>query len=324
MRNTGLALLASLALANCSNATPEPPPTPPAAQPELPPPPPVLAPATEARLQTVSLEISGSLEGSLRRALDAEVAVPLSQVTARMLVWWVNVARDLRKGDALSLAYELPKGKEPMLHAVRFYSGKADREWRAYRFQPEGQRFGRYFDESGTEIEETLQNGPIETYEQITSILRDGRRHRGVDFKAPTGTPVKMPFDATLTRKNWKTRGNGNCLEFKDKRGRRIVFLHLDELPKDLKVGKLYRMGEVVARSGNTGRSTAPHLHYQLETARGKLLDPFEEHETYRRQIPESERARFAATIQHYDEILAKDAVGRGEAPVQALSAAGD
>lgn len=317
MRNTGLALLAALALVNCSNATPEPPPSPPIAQPEPeppPPPPPALAPETEARLQTVSLEISGSLEGSLRRAIDAEVAVPLSQVTARMLVWWVDVARDLRKGDTLSLAYELPKGKEPLLHAVRFHSGKADRTWRAYRFQPEGQRFGRYFDESGVEIEETLKNGPIDTYDQITSILRDGRGHRGVDFKAPTGTPVKMPFDATLTRKNWKTRGNGNCLEFKDRRGRRIVFLHLDELPKDLKVGKLYRTGEVVARSGNTGRSTAPHLHYQLETAKGKLLDPFEEHETYRRQIPESERPRFTATVQRYDELLAKGATDDGDA----------
>ncbi|MDR0967051.1 MAG: M23 family metallopeptidase [Myxococcales bacterium] len=318
MRNTGLALLALLAFVHCSSPAAEPPPAPPpVAAPEPPPPPPPALPSeTEARLQTVFVEISGSLEGSLRQRLDADVAVPLSQVTARMLVWWVNVSKDLRKGDTLQIAYELPRGKEPLLHAVRFSSGKADRTWRAYRFQSAGQLFGRYFDESGTEIEETLKNGPIDAYEQITSILRDGRKHRGVDFKAPTGTPVKMPFDATLTRKNWKSRGNGNCLDFKDRSGRRIIFLHLDELPKDLKVGKLYRAGEVVAQSGNTGRSTAPHLHYQLETAHGKLLDPFEVHETFRRQLPDAERERFNAVIQRYDELLQMAAPLLENAPV--------
>ncbi len=311
MRTLGFALLASLALANCSNASSEPQPAV-VAQPEPPPPPPPpppspIPPEVEERLLTVSVEISGSLEGSLRRVLADNVASPLSQVTARMLVWWVDVARDLRRGDTLDIIYELPAGKEPLLHAVRFNSGKNGRAHRAYRFQAEGSAYSRYFDEDGTEIEKTLKDSPIDTYEQITSVLNDGRRHRGVDFKAPTGTPVKMPFDATLTRKNWKSRGNGNCLEFKDRQGRRVIFLHLDELPQDLKVGKLYRTGEVVARSGNTGRSFAPHLHYQLETAKGKVLDPFKEHETFRRTLPDGEKARFTATVQRYDELLSKD-----------------
>ncbi len=311
MRTLGFALLASLALANCSNASSEPQPAV-VAQPEPPPPPPPpppspIPPEVEERLLTVSVEISGSLEGSLRRVLADNVASPLSQVTARMLVWWVDVARDLRRGDTLDIIYELPAGKEPLLHAVRFNSGKNGHAHRAYRFQPEGSAYSRYFDEDGTEIEKTLKDSPIDTYEQITSVLNDGRRHRGVDFKAPTGTPVKMPFDATLTRKNWKSRGNGNCLEFKDRQGRRVIFLHLDELPQDLKVGKLYRTGEVVARSGNTGRSFAPHLHYQLETAKGKILDPFKEHETFRRTLPDGEKARFTATVQRYDELLSKD-----------------
>ena len=310
MRTLGFALLASLALANCSNASSEPQPAV-VAQPEPPPPPPPpppspIPPEVEERLLTVSVEISGSLEGSLRRVLADNVASPLSQVTARMLVWWVDVARDLRRGDTLDIIYELPAGKEPLLHAVRFNSGKNGRAHRAYRFQPEGSAYSRYFDEDGTEIEKTLKDSPIDTYEQITSVLNDGRRHRGVDFKAPTGTPVKMPFDATLTRKNWKSRGNGNCLEFKDRQGRRVIFLHLDELPQDLQVGTLYRTGEVVARSGNTGRSFAPHLHYQLETAKGKVLDPFKEHETFRRTLPDGEKARFTATVQRYDELLSK------------------
>jgi murein DD-endopeptidase len=271
------------------------------------PPPPPADPLKEAGLRRLSITIDGALELSMRGAVGSEVAAPLSQVTARLLVWWVNVRRDLRRGDKLDVIYDLPPGEEPLIHALRFYSNKNERDYRAYLFQPEGARWPRYFQPSAEELEERLEHGPIDEYQQVTSILRDGRRHRGVDFKTPVGTPVKMPFDARLVRKNWRFRGNGNCLEFRDSKNRRIIFLHLDELPKDLVVGKTYRAGEVVARSGNTGRSTAPHLHYQLENAAGKVLDPFEVHETYRAQLDASLIPAFEAAKARYDRMLEPD-----------------
>ena len=268
---------------------------------------PAAAEQISANVQTVSLEIQGSLEGSLRKTLDDSIASPLSQVTARMLVWWVDMARDLRKGDTISIAYELQQGREPLLHAVRFSTGKFGKTFRAYRFMPSGQPFAHFFDETGKEIEETLKDGPIDNYDQITSILKDGRNHKGVDFRAPTGTPVKMPFDGTLSRKNWKFRGNGNCLDFMDSKGRHIIFLHLEEISDDLKVGQRFKKGTVVAKSGNSGRSYAPHLHYQLEDSKGKILDPFEVHETYRKTIPDADRAAFDAVVQRYDQMLNKN-----------------
>ena len=65
--------------------------------------------------------------------------------------------------------------------------------------------------------------------------------------------------------------------------------------------------GIVVAKSGNSGRSYAPHLHYQLEDSKGKILDPFEVHETYRKTIPDADRAAFDAVVQRYDQMLNKN-----------------
>ncbi len=302
-------LLVSLIASGCDKLLQkELPPPPPAAAEPAPPPPPPPAPADpvkESGRKAVTLKIDGPLELAFREKVGGDVAPALSQVTARLLVWWVDVQRDLRRGDDLTVVYEEVPGAEPVVHALRFNSQKLGKENRAFLFKPDGAAYGRYYDETGQELEERLEHSPMDQYEQITSLLRDGRRHKGVDFKAPTGTPVKLPFDAVLTRKNWNFRANGNCLEFKDGQGRRILFLHLSELPKSLQPGKRFRRGEVVAQSGNSGRSTAPHLHYQLENASGKVLDPFEIHRTYRSRIDGSHEPAFQATRGQLEKLLA-------------------
>jgi hypothetical protein len=259
-------------------------------------------------LRRLAIEVRGSLTASINEVIDPAVGDPLALVTSRLLVWWLSPSRDLRPGDRLELLYELPEGEEPVVHAMRFRSHKLDREIRAYRHKEKGARFARYYDESGREIEERLRGGPIDEYEQITSLLRDGRRHKGVDFKAPVGTEVKMPWDGTVVRRNWNYRYNGGSLEVRDGRGRSVIFLHLDSVDPSLKPGSRVRRGQVVARSGNTGRSTAPHLHYQV-MAGDRVLDPFELHETWRRTMPAEEQKEFAARVEFLDALLAGEAV---------------
>jgi murein DD-endopeptidase len=276
-----------------------------AAPPPAPVPPGEVLPGTNG-LRRVRATIESTLAASLTAAVGEEVGSPLTQVATRLLVWNFHIARDTRPGDEIDLVYELPAGSEPVVHALRFRSGKLGKELRAYRHRVEGAPYARYYDETGAEIELRLRDSPIDTYEQVTSLLWDGRRHHGVDFKAPTGTPVKMPWDGVITRKNWNFRGNGNCLEIQDARGRRILFLHLDELPRDLKVGQRVRKGQVVARSGNSGRSFAPHLHYQLMSGE-RVLDPFDVHETYRVSLEPADRPAFETARERYERILATD-----------------
>jgi len=227
-------------------------------------------------------------------------------VVVRALVWWVRVPGDFRRGDLVDVLFEERAGEEPLVHAVRLRSGKLSRYFRAYRFQPAGWRFARFFQPDGSELEQRLQDSPLDDYEQITSLLRDGRGHRGVDFRTPVGTPVKATFDGTITRRSWSFKANGNSLEVKEDGGgqRTAVFLHLAQLPDESQIGVHVKRGQVIARSGNTGRSLAPHLHYQLSAPRQPVLDPFASQAVTRRTLPADQKTSFDAEVRRLDGLL--------------------
>jgi len=257
-----------------------------------------------AQLRELSAEIRGSVARTLGEMLGRDLGDRLAQVTGRLLVWWVDPTRDLRRGDSLRILYELPEEGEPIVHALAFHSQKLGQTFEAFRYQARGEEFPRYYDRQGREVELRLENSPIERYEQITSLLRDGRGHQGMDFKAPVGVPVVAPFAAVVTRVNFNQRINGRCVEMEDAKGRRISFLHLSEVAPEMRPGARVSRGQLVGLSGNTGRSTAPHLHYQILSKSGRVLDPLKEHPTYRKSLPKSELAAFQAAVERLDRRL--------------------
>jgi murein DD-endopeptidase len=274
-------------------------------------------------VRRIAVTLKGPLEESVSAAMPAGEkawAEQLTQVMNRILVWSMQVQRDARKGDKLEVLYELPTArpseiqaiseagpatKEPIVLALRYGSQKLGRLITAYRFKPEGSAFARYYTADGVDVEEHLVDSPIDTWEQVTSLLRDGRRHKGVDFKAPVGTPVKAPFDGEITRRNWHFSANGNCLELADaKTGRRAIFLHLEAAPREMSPGRKVKKGEVIAKSGNSGHSTAPHLHYQLEASDGRVLDPFAIHQVRQVKLDGAAKAAFDQERQRLEPML--------------------
>jgi murein DD-endopeptidase len=292
------------------------------------------APVAAAAVPTskrVNVVLRGALEESIARAMppeDRKLADELTQVVNRLLVWDLQVARDGRKGDMLDIVYTpatpiapgMAPSTEPVVEAVRYVSQKLGKAFSVYRFQPEGARWARYYREDSTELEEHIVDAPIGEYEQITSLLRDGRRHKGVDYKAPVGSPVFAPFDGVIQRRNWNFRANGNCLDIVDPAsGRHAIFLHLDVVSKEMGVGRRVKKGEQVALSGNSGRSYAPHLHYQLEDASGRVLDPFEIHRTERRTLAAASRPAFEARRGSLDAALGAATASAAAAAVPAV-----
>ncbi len=256
-------------------------------------------------LRFASASINGPLETAIVEQAGPQVGLALTQVVTRALVWWVRVPGELLRGDRIEILFEERPNEEPQVHAVRFESNKMGRTFSAFRFQSEGDKFARMYTADGAELEMRLTPAPIDEYEQVTSLLRDGRRHKGVDFKAPVGIPVKATFDGVVTRRNWNFRGNGNCVEVTEHGGRRkALYLHLDELPPDIKVGTRVSKGQVIVKSGNSGRSFAPHLHYQLMSASDRVLDPFEEHETWRRTLSAGEKPAFDAEMRRLETLM--------------------
>jgi len=283
--------------------------------PVAPPPAAAVAPAPTGP-RRISAALSGPFEETVTAALgpgSQALAAELTQVANRLLVWDLQVAKDARKGDRVEILFSpAPPGgsgasgsQEPVIDALRYTSQKRGKTFAAYRWQAPGAKYPRYYRADGSEVEERLVEGPIREYEQITSLVKDGRRHKGVDFRTPVGTPVHAPFDGVVERRNWKFAANGNCLDLLDPAtGRHAIFLHLDLVPKSMQKGRAVKKGEQIASSGNSGHSFAPHLHYQIEGPAGRVLDPFAVHRTRRESLPAADLPAFEAERARLDALL--------------------
>ena len=244
----------------------------------------------------VRVDLVGPLETALVAKLGSDLGRQLTQTVVRQLNWWVEVPRDLQRGDRVEVLFEERKKEEPLVLALKFKSQKLGKVLWSFRFQADGSPYAHYYQLDGSELELRLVDSPLDEYDQITSLLRDGRGHKGIDFRTPIGTPVKAPFDALVVRKTWLFASNGNSLQLRDLESRRtVMLLHLSPVPDAISVGKMVKRGEVVAQSGNTGHSFAPHLHYQLTSSNGEVLDPFAVQKVFRRSVPPAELNRFKA-----------------------------
>lgn len=259
-------------------------------------------------LERLELDVDGSLSRVFAGQVEGRRADWLTATTTRLLVWDMDPASDLRPGDSLKVLYDpIEDGQEGevQIAAMRYRSQKHGREYRGYFYRRPGAAFGDWYDEGGESVAARLKAEPIREYQQITSLLKDGRRHKGVDFTAPVGTDVLLPFDGTVTRVNWNWKSNGNCVEVRYRDGVHAKFLHLDRVAPEVQPGKALKAGTVIAASGNTGRSNAPHLHYQLNRGPdGAVLDPLEYHGTVVARLPSAEMVAFEAARAEFDAAI--------------------
>ena len=255
--------------------------------------------------------VHGTIDHSLARTFKASVdsdADAIAAVYSRLFMWDLDLRRDVQKGDEIWAIYKVNGAGDVEIPAAWYRSGKLGRTMKAYQFQAGGDAFASYWFDDGTEVPFRLVGGPLEDYEQITSLLRDRPTHKGMDFKTPVGTPVVTPKAGTVTRVNWNHAANGNCVEVRYPDGTLAKFLHLDKLA--VKAGQHVTSGQVLADSGNTGTSTAPHLHYQLDRS-GTTVDPLDYHDTLRRRLADTDDERFAQTVVRYDAMLAEEVASR-------------
>lgn len=261
------------------------------------------APATTRADDGAPQRLSAPLTHSIPRTINAQVATngpALSAEVTRVLMWDLDLRRDLRQGDELTVLWR-GEAEDTVIEALSYGSERHGRTIRAFRYRAAGDRYDSYWDEDGVEIPRRLARSPLREYEEITSLLRDRPDHHGIDFKTPTGTPVHVPWAGRVVRTNWNERYNGGCIEVAFDDGSVAKFLHLSEV--SVRPGQRVAADEVIGLTGNTGRSTGPHLHYQLERGE-RILDPLEVHGTTRRSLPASDRAAFAAEVARLGSLL--------------------
>jgi murein DD-endopeptidase len=264
-------------------------------------------PKTEDKLRKLDVSVKGSLYSTLAREIKGHEADVLNAHMGRIMVWWLDLRRDVMHGDRAQVLYQPAENPENMqVLALHYTSSKLAKTLAAYFYKARGSDYGRYYDRDGVEIELHLKHSPIEDYEQITERMNmAGRKHHGVDFKTDEGTQVVSPYRARIERRNFNIHRNGNCLQLLYmKSGIRAYFLHLSEILPIARPGRVVEAGTLIARSGNTGHSTAPHLHYELHGRDNRLLDPFEVDETEHRRLTGNALAEFKVQRDKLDKAL--------------------
>jgi murein DD-endopeptidase MepM/ murein hydrolase activator NlpD len=228
--------------------------------------------------------VSGSVENSLFE--DGEKAgVPrklLSQL-ADIFTWDVDLEKEIGKGDSYKVLYEerSRKGQETKA-SLRILAAElinAGQKLTAIYFEKQkGQ--GNYYDLEGRSLARSFLRFPLE-FTSITShlahsrfhpILKVNLPHNGVDFAAQRGTPVRAVGDGVITQAGWN--GNyGKAIDIQHDTTYMSRYAHLDGFAEGIKNGTPVQKGQIIGYVGSTGRSTGPHLHFELHKDQ-QVIDP--------------------------------------------------
>jgi murein DD-endopeptidase MepM/ murein hydrolase activator NlpD len=240
-----------------------------------------------SRLETAPLVAtlrvgSGTIRSSLFAAVD-EAGIP-DAVTAQLVDIFssdIDFHRNLRLGDRFAVVYEtLEADGEPMrtgrVVSAQFVNG--GRSLDAVWFEQPGQH-GGYFDFNGRSLEHAFLASPMEVT-RITSgfsmrlhpILHSWRAHKGVDYGAPAGAPVRTIGDGQVEFAGTQN-GYGNVVEIDHGKGNTTLYAHLSRI--DVQRGQMVQRGQRIGAVGSTGWATGPHLHFEFKED-GVQRDPLE------------------------------------------------
>ena len=273
-------------------------------------------------IQTLKLKVKNSLNYTICHKVKlGDECDSLAAHIARLMAWFLDVNKEMRNGDGLNVVYERlgNEGQFKILQLI-YTSNYLKKTIEANFYKERGAKYGGYFDRNGKEISQRIvkEQSPIDEYMEIVSLpgdFRKGRRgHAGTDFKAEVGTPIRSTFDGRVSRANWNRRANGYCIEV-DHPNQKIKtrYLHLSRVL--VKRGQYVKQGEIIGKSGNTGRSFAPHLHYEVRGRSNKntVYNPFnfKYHKIYQRDISDQERGEFKETVSIYDAFYDKNKIER-------------
>jgi murein DD-endopeptidase MepM/ murein hydrolase activator NlpD len=227
---------------------------------------------------------SGTIRSTLFAATD-EAGIPDSVASqlAEIFAADIDFHRELRKGDTFGVVYEvLSADGEPvswMPSAGRVLSAEfvnGGRQYSAIWFT-DGTGRGAYFGLDGQSRRRSFLASPLE-FSRVTSgfamrfhpLLQSWRAHRGVDYGAPTGTPVRAVGDGRVDFAGWQN-GYGNVVQVQHDNDRSTLYAHLSRI--DVRKGQAVEQGQRIGAVGSTGWSTGPHLHFEFHV-NGRHQDP--------------------------------------------------
>jgi len=217
---------------------------------------------------------SGEIHSSLFSATDA-LGIPDAIATqlAEIFGGDIDFYRDLRKGDRFSLVYEILTHRGQAVRSARILTAEFinnQKVYSAYWFQTEDGK-GGYYTADGKTVRKAFLRSPLE-FSRVTSgftnarfhpILQTWRAHKGVDYGAPTGTPVRSVADATVEFSGFQN-GYGNMIILKHQGLYSTAYGHLNGFAAGIRKGSRVGQGDTIGYVGQTGLASGPHLHYEF------------------------------------------------------------
>ncbi|WP_022655339.1 M23 family metallopeptidase [uncultured Desulfovibrio sp.] len=253
-------------------------------------------------LGTVEAAISDNL---FQAVADVGESPQMALQLAELFGAEINFIRDLQEGDSFSVLVEKRyregeyKGYGRILAAHFTNKGKT---FEAYLFR-DGPERAQYYNRKGENLRKTLLQAPL-AFTRVTSrfassrkhpILGYSRPHMGVDYGAPTGTPVKAVGEGTVTKRGW-AGGYGNQIIVRHVAGLESMYSHLSGYARGLRQGQRVRQGQVIGFVGSTGLATGPHLDFRLRQ-NGNFINPTKAINPRGAPVSARRRAAFVKTV---------------------------
>ena len=226
---------------------------------------------TKLKKNTIYKENS-IMQSLYKSASDQKIPPNIIIEFARIYGFQVDFQRDIRKRDSFQIMYEIFKddnGRTIETGEILFANLKLSGANNSlYFFNEEGSK--GHYDKSGKSVKKALMKTPINGARLSSPFgMRkhpiDGfnKMHKGTDFAAPMGTPIMASGDGVVKKAGW-CGGGGNCVVIKHNSTYQTVYAHMSKFAKGIRSGVRVRQAQIIGYVGSTGKSTGPHLHYEV------------------------------------------------------------
>jgi murein DD-endopeptidase MepM/ murein hydrolase activator NlpD len=231
----------------------------------------------------------------------ANDASPQLAVLLSHIFGWTIDFFGIQRGDEFRLVYEQEYVEERPIGNFRIRAASfcaSDSLYYAIPFVQEGEEL--YYNEKGNSLEGAFLKAPLDYY-RISSrftnsryhpVLKRYRAHHGVDYAAPTGTPVYAIGSGKVIDKGFQANGGGNYVKIRHNSTYTTTYMHLSRFAKGLKVGDMVAQKEVIGYVGSTGLSTGPHLDFRVYE-NGKPINPLTIKSQPKKPISQENKAEF-------------------------------
>ncbi len=267
----------------------------------------LVAETSKAKTDIQIKKVGGVVHSSLSAALKAQGEDgALVGLLVDVFAYDLNFYVDTHKGDQFRMIVEKEFLEGQFLRYGRVLAAEYIHKRgtaRAFYWRKPGAKHGKYYSQDGRSVSRTLLKTPLK-YARISSrfnprrmhpVLHKVRAHMGVDYAAPTGTPVWAAADGKIAFRG-RRRGGGNVVILRHPDGLNTLYMHLSKFRKGQRVGQKVRSKTVIGYVGATGLATGPHLHFSVKK-NGAYVDPMRLKMSRGKGVAKQHREAFDAEI---------------------------